>query len=390
MPGKKINDYPSGLVSLAFWDDHQVKAIRALKGGDGKAIFLQRLCFASYHFGGWLKFSSTQNYDDTTLAAAFDLTPEYVRESLSDFERYGTAEETPDGLHLLIFAKLFMSLSKDAKKKREQRDSLKQREPKKRESAEGNYGDTSGTDSGQTGDKRESGSPYNPFRKKPNGNVNPNNPQPPRTGDGLTGRDGDSGKGGTADPRLRKMAEDFKAAYPKKGDLRSRLAVEKWFADNNPSDELFSEIMGGLGEALLCDKWREEGGRYIPQPQNFLANEAWTAYLKPVLPKTAEEKRAEEEAKISAEVNAHPERYLSSDELLRREAEGQLDDSTEAELKRRRDSGEIKPGKSQKEPEVRKADRPSAAPGKKPEGEIEGFSSFGKLAPGVAIGGGSL
>lgn len=66
--------------------------------------------------------------------------------------------------------------------------------------------------------------------------------------------------------------EIFWQTYPKKVD---KLKAEKAFMEANISAELFDRIIKAIGEAKESEQWTKDGGQYIPNPANWLAQARW-------------------------------------------------------------------------------------------------------------------
>jgi hypothetical protein len=67
----------------------------------------------------------------------------------------------------------------------------------------------------------------------------------------------------------------FYAAYPRKGDKASALeAFRAVVAKHGPG--VLSIILAALERQKLCMQWKEDGGKWIPGPSKYLANEGWT------------------------------------------------------------------------------------------------------------------
>lgn len=64
----------------------------------------------------------------------------------------------------------------------------------------------------------------------------------------------------------------FWAAYPKK---RGRAEAETEWLRINPSNELTGFILEALAVQAGLDSWREEDGRYVPLPVNWLVGRRW-------------------------------------------------------------------------------------------------------------------
>lgn len=64
----------------------------------------------------------------------------------------------------------------------------------------------------------------------------------------------------------------FWDAYPNK---QWRPNVDAAFREINPDKELFDKIMAGLEVAKASDKWKKDGGEYIPHPAKFLKLRGW-------------------------------------------------------------------------------------------------------------------
>lgn len=66
--------------------------------------------------------------------------------------------------------------------------------------------------------------------------------------------------------------EQFWNKYPKKVN---RDAALKAFLSIPDVNTVFSDIMSALDIQIRSKQWREEGGRYIPNPENYLKKSSW-------------------------------------------------------------------------------------------------------------------
>jgi len=69
---------------------------------------------------------------------------------------------------------------------------------------------------------------------------------------------------------LRERFEIFWEAYPRK---RSKTTAEKAFAKLNPNEQLFNDLMAGLGRATTSDDWANP--KYIPHAGTWLNAGGW-------------------------------------------------------------------------------------------------------------------
>jgi phage replication O-like protein O len=69
---------------------------------------------------------------------------------------------------------------------------------------------------------------------------------------------------------LRERFEIFWAAYPKK---KSKTTAEKAFAKRNPDEQLFNDLMAGLGRAKTSEQWQNP--QYIPHAGTWLNAGGW-------------------------------------------------------------------------------------------------------------------
>ncbi len=63
--------------------------------------------------------------------------------------------------------------------------------------------------------------------------------------------------------------KEFRDLYPKK---TTKFEVERWFMQHRPGETLFAEIIQGLNNAMVSDKWRRG---FVPDPINFLKKKLW-------------------------------------------------------------------------------------------------------------------
>lgn len=76
-------------------------------------------------------------------------------------------------------------------------------------------------------------------------------------------------------PRCKETDElfgDFWKAYPKK---QAKSEALKAFAALAPDRELTDRMVASLALAVLTQNWREDGGRFIPNPATWLRGKRW-------------------------------------------------------------------------------------------------------------------
>ncbi len=101
-------------------------------------------------------------------------------------------------------------------------------------------------------------------RTEPN-QQNHTTPQPPASvGDAPTAR--------VVVSSLEQRFNEFWEAYPKKTAKQTALRAWKKAA---PSPELHARILAAIEAAKLTDKWRRDGGQYIPNPATWLNGGCW-------------------------------------------------------------------------------------------------------------------
>lgn len=71
---------------------------------------------------------------------------------------------------------------------------------------------------------------------------------------------------------IRQRFDQFWAEYPRKAGKSD--AAKAWKA-LNPDEALFAEIMDGLKRAKQSAQWLDNGGKYIPNPANWLSKRRW-------------------------------------------------------------------------------------------------------------------
>jgi hypothetical protein len=64
----------------------------------------------------------------------------------------------------------------------------------------------------------------------------------------------------------------FWAAYPRKV---GKGAAEKKFVSVNPDDDLLSAMLTAIDRSKRSREWKDEGGRYIPNPATWLNQRRW-------------------------------------------------------------------------------------------------------------------
>ena len=71
---------------------------------------------------------------------------------------------------------------------------------------------------------------------------------------------------------IRQRFDQFWAEYPRKAGKSD--AAKVWKAID-PDEALFAEIMDGLKRAKQSAQWLDNGGKYIPNPANWLSKRRW-------------------------------------------------------------------------------------------------------------------
>lgn len=71
---------------------------------------------------------------------------------------------------------------------------------------------------------------------------------------------------------IRQRFDQFWAEYPRKAGKSD--AAKVWKAID-PDENLFAEIMDGLKRAKQSAQWLDDGGKYIPNPANWLSKRRW-------------------------------------------------------------------------------------------------------------------
>lgn len=87
------------------------------------------------------------------------------------------------------------------------------------------------------------------------------------------------GSGAPENPSMTSESfEEFWTAYPRK---ISKAKARKAWDRLSPDPKLYQEIMDALNQAKQSFQWREESGRYIPAPHNWLSTESWKSVHSP-------------------------------------------------------------------------------------------------------------
>lgn len=76
----------------------------------------------------------------------------------------------------------------------------------------------------------------------------------------------------TAKDRIRERFAEFWAAYPKK---QGKGAAEKAFLKISPTASLHETMIAAVRAAVLSRQWREQNGRFIPNPATWLNQRRW-------------------------------------------------------------------------------------------------------------------
>lgn len=66
--------------------------------------------------------------------------------------------------------------------------------------------------------------------------------------------------------------DKFWAIYPRKD---SKVQAEKAFAKLSPNEQLFAEILEGVGRAETSEQWRKDDGKFIPYASTWLNQRKW-------------------------------------------------------------------------------------------------------------------
>jgi LmbE family N-acetylglucosaminyl deacetylase len=61
-------------------------------------------------------------------------------------------------------------------------------------------------------------------------------------------------------------------AYPNK---TGKGRVEKWFQDNEPSEEVLAVMLEKIAVMKQTDQWLRDGGKFIPYPATWLNQKRW-------------------------------------------------------------------------------------------------------------------
>jgi hypothetical protein len=64
----------------------------------------------------------------------------------------------------------------------------------------------------------------------------------------------------------------FWAAYPRK---EGKGAAEKAFDKHKPDEALLLLMLQAIARQQASDRWRKEGGQYIPMPTTWLNQKRW-------------------------------------------------------------------------------------------------------------------
>lgn len=76
----------------------------------------------------------------------------------------------------------------------------------------------------------------------------------------------------TAKDRIRERFAEFWATYPKK---QGKGAAEKAFLKISPTASLHETMIAAIRAAVLSRQWREQNGRFIPNPATWLNQRRW-------------------------------------------------------------------------------------------------------------------
>lgn len=76
----------------------------------------------------------------------------------------------------------------------------------------------------------------------------------------------------TAKDRIRERFAEFWATYPKK---QGKGAAEKAFLKISPTASLHETMIAAVRAAVLSRQWREQNGRFIPNPATWLNQRRW-------------------------------------------------------------------------------------------------------------------
>jgi len=102
-----------------------------------------------------------------------------------------------------------------------------------------------------------------PNPTQPNPTVPNHTPLPPYGGEAPAAREGGDKKD---------QFEVFWDAYPKK---QSKVIARKEWGKLNPSPGLLKTILTSISFSKKSDQWMRDGGRYIPDPANWIIKRRW-------------------------------------------------------------------------------------------------------------------
>lgn len=73
-------------------------------------------------------------------------------------------------------------------------------------------------------------------------------------------------------PSHEEQFDKFWNVYPKK---ENKAKCREWFETNNPSEDVFKQIINAINVQIDSDSWNEENGRFIPSPIKWLTDKRW-------------------------------------------------------------------------------------------------------------------
>lgn len=73
-------------------------------------------------------------------------------------------------------------------------------------------------------------------------------------------------------PSHEEQFDKFWNVYPKK---ENKAKCREWFETNNPSEDVFKQIINAINVQIDSDSWQEENGRFIPSPIKWLTDKRW-------------------------------------------------------------------------------------------------------------------
>lgn len=223
-------------IATAIFDDEKIRLIESMPEADSLiVIWIKLLTMAGkQNAGGFIFLSDTIPYTDEVLATILARPLDTVRLALQTFKKFGMIDHDENGFMYLPNWDKHQNI--DALEKiREQNRLRKQRQRQRQKEA-----------------LEKTKEPVKEIKVLP----------PPPT---------------QSESRRKAVIKkgNFEAFWDKYPKKRSKGDAEKAWSELNLTEKAEEEILLGLEKAIRSSDWREQDGRFIPYPANWLRARGW-------------------------------------------------------------------------------------------------------------------